>query len=119
MSNATEEMSERLLAYKTGEMASLMAHRGIRLGIYEAMAGRDVVSVDELATATGLHRRWLLEWLRQQTAAGITRYVDEDRFRLPAEVSGLLLDDDTNECAQYDQTEENTACFVELLEGDE
>ena len=73
MSNATEEMTERLLAYKTGEMVSLMAHLGIRLGVYEAMAARDVVSVDELAEATGLHRRWLLEWLRQQTAAGITQ----------------------------------------------
>jgi ubiquinone/menaquinone biosynthesis C-methylase UbiE len=93
MSNAIEAFTERLIAHKTGELSSLMSHLGIVLGLFEAMRGRGVVSIDELAGATGLHRRWVLEWLRQQTAAGITQYVDEESFQLPDEVAELLLDD--------------------------
>lgn len=93
MTDRIEALTERLIAHKTGEMASLMAHLGIRLGLFEAMRGQDEVHVDALAETTGLHRRWVLEWLRQQTAAGLTEYVDEERFRLPEELSQLLLDD--------------------------
>lgn len=93
MSSSIEALTERLIAHKTGELASLMSHLGIRLGLYEAMRGRGVVSVDELAATTGLHRRWVLEWLRQQTASGLTQYVDEERFQLSDEVAELLLDD--------------------------
>lgn len=93
MSSSIRELTERLIAYKSGEMSSLMSHLGIRLGVFKAMRGRGVMSVDELAGATGLHRRWVLEWLRQQTASGITQYVDEERFELPDDVAQLLLDD--------------------------
>ena len=96
MPSALEEMTQRLMAYKTGEMVSLMAHLGIRLGLYDAMTGKDSVSLDDLANATGLHRRWVLEWLRQQTSASVIDYIDEEHFRLPAEVSELVLDDTSN-----------------------
>jgi ubiquinone/menaquinone biosynthesis C-methylase UbiE len=93
MSKSTDVFTERLIAHKTGELSSLMIHLGISLGIFEAMRGRGVVSVDKLAGATGLHRRWLLEWLRQQTASGSIQYVDEERFQLPDEVAEILLDE--------------------------
>lgn len=54
MPTSLEEMTQRLMAYKTGEMVSLMAHLGIRMGLYEAMTGKHSVSVDDLASATGL-----------------------------------------------------------------
>lgn len=38
----------------------------------------------------------MLEWLRQQTSAGVIEYIDEEHFRLPAEVSELVLDDTSN-----------------------
>jgi hypothetical protein len=93
MTSVMEASTERLIAHKTGEMASLITHLGIRLGLFAAMRGRGAVSVDELAGATGLHRRWVLEWLRQQTASGVTEYVNEECFRLPDEMADLLLDD--------------------------
>jgi SAM-dependent methyltransferase len=93
MSSKAEALTERLIAHKTGELASLMVHLGIRLGLFAAMRGRGAVGVDELARDTGLHRRWVLEWLRQLTASGATEYVDEERFRLPDELAELLLDD--------------------------
>lgn len=93
MADTTEVLMERLIGYKTGEMVSLMIHLGLNLGIYRDMAGRGMLDVDTLATGTGLHRRWLLEWLRQQTAAGIIEHGSEETFLLPDEVAELMLDD--------------------------
>lgn len=93
MANTIEALTQTLIAHKTGELASLMTHLGFRLGLFDALRGRGVVSVDALAQRTSLHRRWVLEWLRQQTAAGLLEYVDEEHFRLSDEVAGLLLDD--------------------------
>jgi len=93
MARTAEELIGQLIAHKTGELASLMTHLGLRLGLFEAMRGQGAVGVDDLAETVGLHRRWVLEWLRQQTASGVTEYVDEESFRLSDEVAGLLLDD--------------------------
>ena len=95
MAGPVEALTERLIAHKTGEMTSLMTHLGIQLGLFQAMRGRGTVDVDSLARETGLHRRWVLEWLRQQTAAGLTGYVDEERFQLPEELAQILLDDES------------------------
>src|SRR5579875_3180789 len=61
----------RVWSYKQGEMVSLMIHLGDRLGLYRAMAGAGRLTADHLAERTGLHARWLLEWLRSQAAAGL------------------------------------------------
>jgi len=93
MADKTEALMEQLIGYKTGAMVSLMVHLGLKLGIYRVMAGRGMLSVDALATETGLHRRWLLEWLRQQTAAGVIEHGSEETFSLSDEVAELMLDD--------------------------
>lgn len=95
MSDAIEVLTERLIQHKTGELASVMAHLGLRLGLFEAMRGQGALGLDALAEATGLQRRWVLEWLRQQTSSGILEYVDEERFRLSDETAELLLDPDS------------------------
>ena len=41
-----------------------MIHLGDRLGLYRALDGAGPVTAAELAGTTGLHERWLLEWLR-------------------------------------------------------
>ncbi len=56
-----QEFVKRAMAYKQGEVVSLMMHIGDRLGLYEAMAGLGPLSAAELAESTGLHERWLLE----------------------------------------------------------
>ncbi len=93
MPRSPEELAGQLIAHKTGELASLMTHLGLRLGLFETMRGQGTVRVDDLAESVGLHRRWVLEWLRQQTAAGVTEYVDEESFRLGDDMAALLLDD--------------------------
>jgi 2-polyprenyl-3-methyl-5-hydroxy-6-metoxy-1,4-benzoquinol methylase len=73
---------------------SLLIYLGRKLGLYDALADGGFVSSEELAAATGLHERWLREWLRQQTAAGILDYADV-RFRLSAEMHTILADDES------------------------
>ena len=83
----------RVWGYKQGEVVSLMIHLGDRLGLYRAMTGRGVVTAVELAAATGLHERWLLEWLRGQAAAGLIGTEDGEAFELSAEAVAVLADD--------------------------
>ena len=60
----------RVWGYKQGEVVSLMIHLGDRLGLYRAMTGTGPMTAADLAAATGLQQRWLLEWLRGHAAAG-------------------------------------------------
>ncbi|HET6916523.1 MAG TPA: class I SAM-dependent methyltransferase [Acidimicrobiales bacterium] len=79
--------------YKQGESVSLMIHLGDRLGLYRAMAGRGPMTAGDLSAATGLHERWLLEWLRSQAAAGLVTSADGVVFELPPEAAPVLSDE--------------------------
>jgi 2-polyprenyl-3-methyl-5-hydroxy-6-metoxy-1,4-benzoquinol methylase len=84
----------KVWGYKQGEVVSLMIHLGDRLGLYRAMAGAGPLTAAELAGLTGLHERWLLEWLRSQAAAGLVASPDGDTFDLTPEAAALLADED-------------------------
>lgn len=87
-------MALRVWGYKQGEVVALMIHLGDRLGIYRALAGAGPVTAGELAARTGLHPRWLLEWLRGQAAAGLVDSADGQVFELSAEAAALLADEE-------------------------
>ena len=76
--------------YKQGEMVSLMIHLGSRLGVFPALDGAGPVTAGELAATTGLHERWLLEWLRALAAARLLTFHEPDRFELAAEAAMVL-----------------------------
>jgi 2-polyprenyl-3-methyl-5-hydroxy-6-metoxy-1,4-benzoquinol methylase len=76
--------------YKQGQMVSLMIQLGDRLGLYAALDGAGAVSVDDLARRTGLHPRWLLEWLRGQAAARLIERHPDDRYELTTEAALVL-----------------------------
>jgi 2-polyprenyl-3-methyl-5-hydroxy-6-metoxy-1,4-benzoquinol methylase len=80
----------RVWQFKQGEMVSLMVHLGDRLGLYKAMAGAGRLSADELAARTGLHHRWVLEWLRGQAAAALVDTEDGTSFALSDEGAQVL-----------------------------
>jgi Rv2258c-like winged HTH domain len=88
------EMALRVWGYKQGEVVSLMIHLGDRLGIYRALDGARPVTAGELAARTGLHARWLLEWLRCQAAAGLLKTADGQVFELTPEAAALLADEE-------------------------
>src|SRR3954467_3030904 len=79
--------------YKEGEVVSLMAHLGDRLGLYRSMAGAGPMTVGDLAATTGFHERWLLEWLRGQAAAGLLETGDGERFELSDVAAAVLADE--------------------------
>ncbi len=81
--------------YKQGEMVGLMIHLGVRLGIYEALDGAGPVTAEELSLATGLHERWLREWLRAQGAAELLVTADGETFELETEAAMVLARRDT------------------------
>ncbi len=85
--------------YKQGELVSLMIHLGDRLGIYRTLRGMGPVTVSELAAASGLQERWLLEWLRGQAAAGLVEYRppengDAPRFEFTDVAAAVLADEE-------------------------
>lgn len=92
-----EEIAGQLIAHKAGELTSLMTHLGLRLGLFETLRDGEATSVDDLAARAGLHHRWVLEWARQQSSAGVLGYVDEERFQLAPETAEMLLDPDSTQ----------------------
>lgn len=66
---------------------------GDRLGLYSAMASAGPVTSQELAANTGLHERYVREWLLNQTASGYVEYDSaSDRYTLPPEHAMALTD---------------------------
>ena len=73
--DAIDRFALRVWQYKQGEVVSLMVHLGDRLGLYRAMDGAGWLTSAAVAAKTGLHERWVREWLRGQAAA---RLIDAD-----------------------------------------
>jgi 2-polyprenyl-3-methyl-5-hydroxy-6-metoxy-1,4-benzoquinol methylase len=77
---------------------------GVRLGLYEALAGAGPVTAAELAGRAGIAQRYAREWLEQQTVAGVVEVddtakpPDERRFELPNAHAHVLLDDNSEAC---------------------
>ena len=104
----------RLWQYKQAETIALMINVGRRLGLYPLLAGAGPVTASELASKSGLHERWLLEWMRLQAAAKILNFVAPDSFELP-EVGAELLANDTSHSFMLDNFDGGVS--AEVLEG--
>ncbi len=69
---------------------------GEHLGLYATLAGLDSTNSEELAAATGLHERWLREWLRHQAAIGHLDYdAVTERFSMSPEAALVLANPDS------------------------
>lgn len=67
---------------------------GERLGLYRAMSGAGWLSSTELARRTGVHERYVREWLNAQAAGGYVEYEPADgTYRLSAEHAAVLADE--------------------------
>ncbi|MFT5530805.1 MAG: 2-polyprenyl-3-methyl-5-hydroxy-6-metoxy-1,4-benzoquinol methylase [Candidatus Poriferisodalaceae bacterium] len=79
-------------SYKQGEMVSMLIHIGDELGLFAALAKAGRVNSTDLATATGLHQRFLHEWLMGMAAAKLVT-LNDDLFELPPEGAAILADE--------------------------
>ena len=77
---------------------------GLRLGLYEALAGVEPTTPGALAATAGIDVRYAREWLEQQASAGVIEVddtdapADERRFSLPNAHAHVLLEDDSEAC---------------------
>jgi len=112
------EYTKLVWNYRQAETISLMIYVGHRLGIFKKLAGAGPITAGDLAQRTGLHERWLLEWMRLQAAAMILKYHDGDRFELPAAGAELLADESSRSFAADNFTGGTAPDVVEgLLES--
>jgi 2-polyprenyl-3-methyl-5-hydroxy-6-metoxy-1,4-benzoquinol methylase len=86
---------ERIFGYLKGMAVSAMVYLGDTLGLYRAMHNAGPLTSQELAQKTGLHERWVREWLRGQAAAKLIDYASDDRFELSPEIGMFLADPDS------------------------
>lgn len=87
---------KHVFGFMSGAVVSGMIHLGDRLGLYAAMRGAGPMTAGDLATKTGLHERWVLEWLRNQGAAGLVEYRGDGRFELTDLQALVLADEDSS-----------------------
>ena len=82
-----------LYRMKQGEVMSAIVHLGVRLGLFDALNAAPESTSVELADSTGLHERWIREWLCAVAAAGLAEHTD-GRFNLTPEASATLCEPD-------------------------
>lgn len=90
-----KEIAERVFGVLGGALTSAMIHLGDRLGLYRALAGAGALTSAELAGKTGLHERWVREWLQGQAVAQLIDYAGDGRFALSPEAALVLADEDS------------------------
>lgn len=85
-----------VFGHLTGAVTSAMIHLGDRLGLYRALyAAGEPLTAAELAARTGLHERWVREWLYGQACAGVVEYRGEGRFALSPEAALVLAEENS------------------------
>ena len=82
-----------LYRLKQGEVMSAVIHLGVRLELFDALAANDGATSESLAATTGLHERWVREWLHAVAAADLAEHED-GRFNLTPEAKATLCDPD-------------------------
>ena len=90
---AIQACAQQVVGFATGHFVSMMVHLGDQLGLYKTLAEVGDVTADDLAQKTGLHPRWLLEWLRNQAGAGLVEYKGGDIFALSPVAIPVLADE--------------------------
>lgn len=65
---------------------------GDRLELFAALREHGPCTSEALSKATGLHERWLREWLQHQACVGQVAYLADGRFFLTPEAQAVLLD---------------------------
>jgi hypothetical protein len=99
-----EEFAGNLFNACLATMELANVELGIRLGLYEALAGAGPVTATELASRADIAERYAREWLEQQAVAGVVEVdntakpAEERRFSLSNAHAHVLLDDDSEAC---------------------
>jgi 2-polyprenyl-3-methyl-5-hydroxy-6-metoxy-1,4-benzoquinol methylase len=86
-----QEFAGKMFGVLNGAMLALMTSIGRQTGLFETMATLSPSSSDEIARATGLHERYVREWLGAMVTGGIIAYDPQAHtYALPREHVALL-----------------------------
>ena len=80
-----------LYKLKEGEIMSAVIHIGNRLGLFAALSAQGPGTAADLAVATGLHERWVREWLHATSAAQLVQH-EAGVFAITPEAHAALVD---------------------------
>lgn len=109
---AAAAFGEQVFGWYTGSFVTFMIDLGLRTGLFDACAAGPGTS-DELAERSGLHERYVREWLGAVTTAGILTFdPDGGTYALPAERAVCLRGDDERNIAPLSQLSTHLAPFV-------
>src|ERR1700692_1137637 len=90
-----KKTAEHVFDVLGGALVSAMIYLGDRMGLYQALNGAGAITSEELARKTGLHERWIREWLYGQAAAHLIDHKGDGRFELSAESALVLANEDS------------------------
>ena len=92
-----KEKSQQFMHKVVGDLATALAvalvHVGDRVGLFKAMAGAGAMRSHDLEQRTGIHPRYLEEWLAAMVCAGYVLHdAQADTYRLPDEHALFFAD---------------------------
>ena len=93
----TRQAIDKVFRDMAGAMTAGMAFVGTRTGLFRAMAGKGPLTVDDLARASHLERRYVEEWLKGMASAGYLEYDPAAQtYTLPEEMAYFVAGDGTD-----------------------
>lgn len=95
------ELIGKVIGDVAGAMSLFMAYLGDQAGVFAALDGAGRLSVDELAARSGLHPKYLHEWLGSVAAAGyVNHHAEDDTFSLDPEQALVFTREGQPACMQ-------------------
>ena len=91
--DAIRGFTKHVYGFMEGFVVAASVYLGERLGLYREVAGAGPVDAAALAERTGLHPRWVQEWLRVQGAAGLLEHLGQERFEMTPLAASVLADE--------------------------
>lgn len=86
-----ESFAHKMIGDLGAAQAGVLTNLGHKLGLFRAMAGAGALTSEALARRTGLHERYVREWLNAQAAGGYVHYdAAAQIYSLPDEHAFLL-----------------------------
>lgn len=83
-STRAEAFAHRMLDVLNGAFLAMMTSVGHRTGLFDTMASLSPATSERIASAAGLHERYVREWLASMVSGGFIDYDGAGRtYRLP------------------------------------